>query len=355
MITLHQLLKATVKQDASDLHIVAGSAPALRVKGRMVRVKSTELSGEDTRRICYSILTDIQKSRFEEDKEIDFSFSVKRMARFRVNLSYQKGVVSGVFRKIQMDVPDINTLGIPKGVIELTKIPFGLILVTGPTGCGKTTTLAALLDKVNKERRGHIVTLEDPIEYVHMHKNCIINQREIGTDTNSFEAALRHILRQDPDVCLLGELRDALTVQSALRIAETGHLVFATLHTNSALQSISRMVGMFPADQQDRERNVLSHVLSGVLSQRLVPTVDGELIAACEFMQVNSAIRNLIREDKLHQIYGMMQVGQDKSGMITLNQSLAHLTLKRKIKISSAFNASPDPEELDLILSKMGV
>jgi twitching motility protein PilT len=355
MITLHQLLKAAVKQGASDLHIVAGSPPVLRVEGRIVRVKSPDLTSDQTRTTCYSILTDSQKSRFEATKELDFSFGIKGVARFRANLFFQRGAVSGVFRRIPLDVPDIDVLGLPKVVADLVNYPTGLVLVTGPTGSGKSTTIAALIDKINRENRGHIITLEDPIEYVHPHKSSIVNQREVGVDTVSYRSALKHVLRQDPDVCMMGELRDLETIEAAMNICETGHLVFATLHTNSAISTITRMVNVFPADQQDRIRTQLSLTLNATISQRLVPAIKGGLTVALEIMILNPSIRNLIRENKLHQVYGMMQVGQDKSGMLTLNQSLAQLVLKRKIEVRTAFTNSQDPEELDKMLKQAGV
>lgn len=355
MINLQQLLKACVKQNASDLHIVAGSAPVLRVDGRLVRVKIDELKPDDSRSLCYSILTDSQKSRFETHKELDFSFGIQGMARFRVNLFFQKGAVSGVFRRIPPKVPSVEELGIPQTIQDMTLYPSGLVLVTGPTGSGKSTTLAAMIDKINRELRGHIITLEDPVEYVHEHKSCIINQREVGADTDSYQLALKHILRQDPDVCLMGELRDLETIEAALTIAETGHLVFATLHTNSAVQTINRLVGVFPHDQQDRIRVQMSFTLQGVVSQRLLPAIGGGMALACEMMVLNANIRNLIRENKLHQIYGMMQVGQEKTGMQTLNQSLLKLLLGRKIKIRSAFEVSNDPDELDKMMKQAGI
>lgn len=355
MITLHQLLKAAVKQNASDLHIVAGSPPVLRVEGRIVRVKAGDLTPDQTRQVCYSILTDAQKSRFEATKELDFSFGIKSMARFRANLFFQRGAVSGVFRRIPIDVPDIELLNLPPVIVDATNFPTGLVLVTGPTGSGKSTTIAALIDKINRERRNHIITLEDPIEYVHPHKSCIVNQREVGIDTVSYRAALKHVLRQDPDVCVLGELRDLETIEAALTICETGHLVFATLHTNSAISTITRIVNVFPSDQQDRVRAQLSLVLNTVVSQRLLPAQKGGMVAAFEVLIMNPSVRNLIRENKLHQVYGMMQVGQDKSGMTTLNQSLLKLVLKRRIEVRQAFFYSPDPEELDKMLKQAGV
>lgn len=355
MITLHQLLKAAVKQGASDLHILAGSPPVLRVDGRIVRVKAEELSPEDSRKICYSILTDSQKARFEATKELDFSFGIKNMARFRVNLFFQRGSVSGVFRRIPLEIPELESLNLPRAVAEVVNYPTGLVLITGPTGSGKTTTIAAIIDKINRERRAHIITLEDPIEYVHAHKNCIVNQREVGMDTVNYKSALKHVLRQDPDICLMGELRDHETIEAALTVAETGHLVFATLHTNSAVQTINRIVGVFPSDQQDRIRLQLSFVLNAVVSQRLLPGIEKGLHVACEVLVMNSNTKNLVRENKLHQIYGMMQIGQDKSGMQTLNQSLLKLVLKRKVDIRSAFAVSENPDELDKLMKQAGV
>jgi len=355
MITLHQLLKAAVKQGASDLHIVAGSPPVLRIDGKIVRVKTTDLSADDSRQLCYSILTDAQKSRLEENKEIDFSFGIKNMARFRTSLFFQRGAVSGVFRKIPLDIPELKMLSLPRSVENVTNFPSGLVLVTGPTGSGKSTTIAALIDKINRERRSHIITLEDPIEFVYGHKSCIVNQRELGTDMLGYASALKSILRKDPDVFLMSELRDLKDIETALGIAETGHLVFGTLHTNSALQTINRVVSVFPAEQQARIRVQLSFTLNAVISQRLIPGTKGGVLPAVEFLLMNTTIRNLIRENKLHQVYGMMQVGQGKTGMVTLNQSLMDLVLKRKIDIRGAFSATSDPEELDKLLKQAGI
>lgn len=355
MISLHQLLKAAVKQGASDLHIVAGSPPVLRVDSRIVRVKTEELNAEETRKLCYSILTDAQKSKLEASRELDFSFGIKQLARFRVNMFFQRGAVSGVFRRIPYEVPNLESLALPKVVGDLVNVPNGLILVTGPTGSGKSTTLAAIIDKINRERRGHIITLEDPIEYIHTHKNCIINQREVGIDTAGYKTALKYVLRQDPDVCLMGELRDLETIEAALTVAETGHLVLGTLHTNSAVQTINRLVSVFPSEQQERIRVQLSFTLSAVVSQRLIPATKGGLAVATEVLLMNSNIRNLIRENKLHQVYGMMQVGQDKTGMLTMNQSLVKLLLKRRVDIRNAFAVSSDPDELDKLLKQAGI
>lgn len=355
MINLQQLLKTVVNQSASDLHLAAGVPPALRVDGRIVKVKSKALDAEDVKTLCYSILTDEQRMRFENEKELDFSFGVKGTARFRGNLMYQKGVVSAVFRRIPIEIPDIQSLGMPPAVVDIAHYPNGLVLLTGPTGSGKSTTIASLIDKVNRERRGHIITIEDPIEYIHEHKNCVVNQREVLVDTNSYRDGLKYILRQDPDVCLIGEMRDLETIEAALTIAETGHLVFGTLHTNSAISTITRIVSVFPADQQDRIRIQLSMSLNAIVSQRLLPMIGGGMIAAAEVLVLNSSIRNLIRENKLHQVYGMMQVGQNRSGMVTLNQSLLNLIIKRKIEVKHALEESPDMEELDQLMRKAGI
>ena len=355
MINLQQLLKTVVKQNASDLHLAAGSAPALRIDSRIVRVKARDLTPEDVRKLCYSVLTDEQKARFEQNRELDFSFGIKGMARFRVNLFFQRGSVGGVFRRVPIEPPDIATLGLPSVVHDISNYPNGLVLVTGPTGSGKTTTLAAMIDKINRERRGHIMTIEDPIEYIYPHRQCVVNQREVTVDTNSYKDALKYLLRQDPDVCLIGELRDQETIETALQVAETGHLVFATLHTNSAVQTMNRLVGVFPAEQQDRIRNQMSLSLNAIISQRLLPAINGGVVVASEILIMNSSIRNLVRENKLHQIYGMMQVGQNKTGMMTLNQALMNLVLKRKVDVKVAFEESPDVEELDNMLKKAGI
>ena len=355
MITLLQLLKFATDQGASDLHLTAGSQPALRVNGRIVRVKMDPLNKEQIRKLCYSVLSDVQKSRFEESRELDFSFDVKNLARFRANYFFQKNSVSGVYRRVPVAIPKFQELGLPSAVSDLTNLPYGLVLVTGPTGSGKTTTIASMIDKINTERYGHIVTLEDPIEFVHGHKNCIVNQREVGTDTAGYKSAMKYLLRQDPDYALLGELRDLDTIEAALLTAETGHLVFATLHTNSAIQTINRIVSVFPGEQQERIRVLLSFVLQGVISQRLLPALGGGRVAAIEFLLLTPNIRHLIRENKIHQIYSMMQVGQEKSGMVTMNQSLVNLLVKRRIDMKTAFSASPEPEQLDQLLKKAGI
>lgn len=355
MITLHQLLKAMIDQNASDLHITSSSPPVLRVNGKMVRVKSKPLTSAETRQLCYSILTDTQKSKFEENKELDLSFGVKSLARFRANLFYQRGATGGTFRRIPYEIPSYKSLGLPPVVGELTTKKNGLILVTGTTGSGKSTTLASLMDKINQEEFGHIITLEDPIEYLHSHKNCVVNQREVGPDTWNFTNGLKYLLRQDPDYVLVGELRDLETIEAVLKIAETGHLVFASLHTNSAIATISRLVSVFGGEQQNRVRVLLSFVLQGIITQDLISTVDGGRTLAAEVLIPNPAIRNLIREDKLHQVYSQMQLGQQQSGMLTMNQSLMSLLIRRRISMKVAFETSPDPEELDNMLKKSGL
>ncbi len=349
--TLHQLLKAMIDQGASDLHITQGTPPQLRIHGDLVRLRTEPLSGVDTKQLCYSILTDAQKTRFEEDQELDFSIGVKNLARFRVNLYRQRGSVAGAFRVVPYKIVPLDDLGLPPVVRSLCSKPRGLVLVTGPTGSGKTTTLASMIREINETRHGHIVTVEDPIEYLHAHGKCLINQREVGADTGSFARALKYILRQDPDVVMIGEMRDLETMEAALEVAETGHMAYATLHTNSAVQSINRIIDSFPAHQQNQVRAVLSFVLEGVVSQTLIPKADGSgRVMACEVMVPNAAIRNLIREDKLHQVYSQMQIGQAKNGMVTMNQSLAKLFLTRKISLEDAMGRSSDVGELKNII-----
>jgi twitching motility protein PilT len=349
---LHQLLKAMVEKGASDLHITTGSAPQLRIDGRLVPLKTAPLTPVETKQLCYSILTDAQKHRFEEDSELDLSFGVKGLSRFRANVFLQRGAVAGAFRTIPFKMLSFTELGLPPVVAELAKKPRGLILVTGPTGSGKSTTLASIIDKINTERHEHIITIEDPIEYLHPHKSCVVNQREVGADTHGFKKALKHILRQDPDVVLIGEMRDLETIEAALVISETGHLAFATLHTNSAVQTINRILDVFPPHQQPQIRAQLSFVLEGVLTQNLVPRAGGQgRVLATEVMVPNAAIRNLIREDKVHQIYSQMQMGQAKFGMQTFNQSLAGLVARRLITVDDALGRSSDPEELRNMLA----
>jgi twitching motility protein PilT len=352
---LHQLLKAMVEKGSSDLHITTGSPPQLRIDGSLVPLKTPPLSPVDTKQICYSILTDAQKHKFEEDSELDLSFGVKGLSRFRANIYMQRGAVAGAFRTIPFKILTFQDLGLPPIIAELCKKPRGLVLVTGPTGSGKSTTLASMIDKINTDRHEHIITIEDPIEYLHPHKNCLVNQREVGADTQSFKKALKYILRQDPDVVLIGEMRDLETVEAALVISETGHLAFGTLHTNSAVQTINRILDVFPPYQQPQVRAQLSFVLEGVMTQNLLPRAGGPgRVLIIEVMIPNPAIRNLIREDKIHQVYSQMQVGQTKFGMQTFNQSLAAAFVKRLITWEEAVGRSSDPDELKNIVQQGG-
>jgi len=352
MANLHQLLKAMIDKGASDLHITTGSPPQLRIDGSLVPLRVPPLTPVDTKQLCYSILTDAQKVRFEEDLELDLSFGVKNLARFRANVFMQRGAVAGAFRVIPFKILSFQELGLPTVVGEFCKKPRGLILITGPTGSGKSTTLASMVDKINTERREHIVTIEDPIEYLHPHKGCVVNQREVGSDTKSFKRALKYILRQDPDVVLIGEMRDLETIEAALVVAETGHLAFATLHTNSCVQTINRIIDVFPPYQQAQVRAQLSFVLEGVVSQTLMPKATGQgRVLSVEIMVPNQAIRNLIREDKVHQIYSQMQIGQAKHQMQTMNQSLCSLYLRRMITLEEAIGRSSDPDELQTMIA----
>jgi twitching motility protein PilT len=347
-LSLSDLLKRLIELGGSDLHLTTNTPPQVRVHGELRPLEDFKaLTSSDTKQLAYSVLTDAQKHRFEENLELDFSFGVRGLSRFRANLFNQRGAVGAVFRAIPYEIKSFETLGLPAVVSKLCDRPRGLILVTGPTGSGKSTTLAAMLDKVNRERHEHIVTIEDPIEFLHNHKSCIVNQREVGSDTKGFAEALRTALRQDPDVVLVGEMRDLETIESALRIAETGHLTFATLHTNSAASTINRIIDVFPSTQQAQIRAQLSLVLEGILCQSLLPKANGAGRAcALEILVPNNAIRNLIREDKVHQIYSMMQTGQDKYGMQTFNQSLATLYHKRLITLELAMQRSSNPDEL---------
>jgi twitching motility protein PilT len=346
-ISLPALLKTMVEQNASDLHITVGVPPEFRISGRMVKVKADPLNPQDTKELCYQVLTDSQKGEFEKELELDFSFGIKEVSRFRGNLFLQRGNVAAVFRRIPIQIPEWDQIGIPQVLRKTIRRPNGLILVTGPTGSGKSTTLAAMLDTLNREEYGHLITIEDPIEFVHPHKNCIVNQREVGVDTKSFGKALRQVLRQDPDFVLVGELRDVETIEMALTMAETGHLVFGTLHTNSAIQSINRMINVFPPHQQPQIRQLLSFSLQAIVSQCLITRQGGGGRAlACEVLIPTMAIRNLIREEKIHQIYSAMQSGQEETGMQTLNQSLIQLVRTGAISKLDALENSYVPEEL---------
>jgi twitching motility protein PilT len=356
MQTLPELLHAMVQMDGSDLHITTNTPPQVRVHGHLTRLEGTPLTPSETKQLAYSVLTDAQKKRFEESLELDFSFGIKGLARFRVNMFNQRGAVGAVYRLIPERIRSFQELNLPPVLATLSERPRGLVLVTGPTGSGKSTTLAAMIDKINKERRDHILTIEDPIEFVHQHQGCLVNQREVHSDTESFSNALRAALREDPDIVLIGEMRDLETVESALRIAETGHLTLGTLHTNSASQTINRIIDIFPAHQQSQIRTQLSLVVEGIVCQALLPKIGGGRVVALEIMVPTSGIRNLIREDKVHQIYSAMQTGQEKMGMQTMNQSLATLYQKRLITLETALMASSNRDELqDLINRGVGV
>ncbi len=357
MATLPDLLKTTMELGGSDLHIATNTPPQVRVNGELQRLQMAELTPGETKQLVYTVLTDAQKKRFEETLELDFSFGIRGLARFRCNVFNQRGAVGAVFRLIPENIRPFGELGLPQVLATLADRPRGLVLVTGPTGSGKSTTLAALIDKINAERHAHILTIEDPIEYIHQHKNCLVNQREVHSDTNSFSNALRAALREDPDIVLIGEMRDLETVEAALRIAETGHLTFGTLHTNSAAQTINRIIDIFPANQQSQIRTQLSLVLEGIVCQALLPRADGKgRVVSLEIMIPTPAIRNLIRDDKIHQIYGSMQSGQEKLGMQTANQSLASLYIKRAITLEAALTASSLKDELqDMISRGVGV
>jgi len=352
MINLHQLLKILVESNGSDLHVTTNTPPQIRVDGKMTPLDFPPLNQVETKQLCYSVLTDAQKHKFEEENELDLSFGVKGLSRFRGNIFIQRGAVAGVFRVIPYKILSFEELNLPPVVSELAAKPRGLILVTGPTGSGKSTTLASIIDYINLNRHEHIVTIEDPIEYLHPHKGCLVNQREVGADTKSFKNALKYILRQDPDVVLVGELRDLETIEAALTLSETGHLCLATLHTNSCAQTINRIVDVFPPYQQTQIRAQLSFVLEGVMSQALMPKLNSKgRVMALEIMVPNPAIRNLIREDKVHQIYSQMQIGQDKFGMQTMNQSLYSLFQKRLISLEEALGRTSDPDELKQMIS----
>lgn len=357
MIALVDLLQKLNEFNGSDLHLTVNTPPQIRIDGKLRPLDLPPLTAADTKRLTYSVMTDQQKHQFEEKLEFDFSFGIKNLSRFRANVFTQRGAVAAVFRLIPFLIKSIEDLGLPPVVSKLCEKPRGLVLVTGPTGSGKSTTLSAMIDKINRERHEHIVTIEDPIEFIHSHKNCLVNQREVSSDTHSFSNALRVALRQDPDVVLIGEMRDLETVESALRIAETGHLTFATLHTNTAHTTINRVVDIFPSHQQAQIRTQLSLVLEGILCQNLLPKANGAGRAlVMEIMIPNSAIRNLIREDKVHQIYSSMQTGQEKYGMQTFNQSLATLYLGKQITLDDALARSPNPDELrDMINRGVGL
>src|SRR5215212_10221731 len=353
MATLPELLKTLVELSGSDLHLTTSTPPQIRVHGKLQTLDLPTLGPAETKGLAYSVLTDAQKKRFEEALELDFSFGIKGMARFRCNVFNQRGAVAAVYRVIPEKIKAFNELGLPQVLATLADRPRGLVLVTGPTGSGKSTTLAAMIDKINTERNEHILTIEDPIEFVHAHKGCLVNQREVHQDTQGFSGALRAALREDPDIVLIGELRDLETIESALRIAETGHLTFATLHTNSAALTINRIIDVFPAHQQGQIRTQLSLVLEGIVCQALLPRADGKgRVVSLEILVPNAAIRNLIRDDKVHQIYGAMQTGQEKLGMQTANQSLASLYMKKLISLDVALGSSSNKDELQEMINR---
>lgn len=351
MASLREMLEEMVGMNASDLHLTVGSPPVIRVDGKLQRTKHDVLNSEQTKKLAYSMLNEKQKMKFEQNSELDFSFGIEQMSRFRCNLFMQRGNVAVVLRQIPYEILTFEQLGLPKVIAEFANLPRGLILVTGPTGSGKSTTLASIIDKINKERAVHIITVEDPIEYLHRHQKSLVNQREVYSDTNSFATALKYALREDPDVVLIGEMRDLETIEAALSISETGHLAFATLHTNSAAESINRIVDSFPTNQQEQIRVSLSFSLQAIVSQTLIPKIGGGRTVAMEILIATPAIRALIRDDKIHQLYSMIQSGQ-KYGMKTMNQSLAELYESSKIAINDAMNYSGNTQELSEMLSR---
>jgi twitching motility protein PilT len=355
-VNLRSLLEEMIERDASDLHITAGERAKLRVDGDITNSGlEYVLTPKDTLQLAYSVLTENQKKRFEMEDELDFSFGIQNLARFRGNCFKQRGCVSMVIRQIPFNIRSFTDLGLPASIAKMAEKPRGLVLVTGPTGSGKSTTLAAMIDKINRERKGHIITVEDPIEFIHRHQGCIVNQREVGTDTKSFANALKYALREDPDTILIGEMRDLETIQAALTIAETGHLAFATLHTNSAAEAINRIIDVFPSHQQSQVRAQLAFVLEGIITQTLLPKAKGRGRAmAAEILVVTPAIRALIRDDKIHQIYSLMQSGK-KYGMQTLNDALYQLYMSREVTDEECLRVSGDPNEFLRMIGRMAL
>ncbi|MBL8023645.1 MAG: type IV pilus twitching motility protein PilT [Elusimicrobia bacterium] len=352
MINMNDLLLLMVQKKASDLHMTVGVAPSLRIDGILIQSNLEKLNSDTCQRLIYSLLSDAQKQRFESENELDVSFGIKGLGRVRMNVYRQRGSVGAALRSVPSRFLTFEEIGLPPGVADLVNLPRGLVLVTGPTGSGKTTTMASLIDYINENRKCHIVTVEDPIEYVHSHKQSIVNQRELGGDTPSFASALKYVLRQDPDVILVGEMRDTETISAAITIAETGHLVFSSLHTNDAASTVNRILDSFPADRQSQARSQLSLTLQAILCQTLLASSSGVgRVMACEFLMVTPAVRNLIREQKLEQIFLAMQTGS-RTGMQTMNQSLYSLLSKQKISLEEALTVSPDPEELKRLLPK---
>lgn len=351
MVSLRELLELMTEKNASDLHLTAGVPPVVRIDGKLIKLEMDVLTPELTKKLAYSMMNEKQRLKFEESSELDLSFGIENLSRFRCNVFVQRGNVAVAVRQIPFKVKSFEELGITKTIADFAKIPRGLVLVCGPTGSGKSTTLAALIDKINRERQEHILTVEDPIEYLHRHMNCIVNQREVYSDTDSFATALKYALREDPDVVLIGEMRDLETIEAAIRISETGHLAFATLHTNSAAETINRIIDVFPTNQQAQIRVTLSFVLQAVVVQQLIPRIGGGRVLAIEILVATPAVRAVIRDDKTHQIYSMIQSGQ-KFGMNTMNDSLAELFLARKITIGDALARSSNPAELNEMLSR---
>ncbi len=351
MVTLRELLELMVKKKSSDLHITVGSPPVIRIDGKLVKTDYDILTPEQSKKLAYSVMNERQRQKFEENSELDLSFGVEQLSRFRCNVFMQRGNVAIALRQIPHMIQGFDELGLPDIVPKLADLPRGLVLVTGPTGSGKSTTLAALIDKINSERNLHIITIEDPIEYLHRHKNCLVNQREVYSDTKSFASSLKYALRQDPDVVLIGEMRDLETMEAALTISETGHLAFATLHTNSAAEAINRIVDVFPTNQQEQVRVQLSFVLQGIISQQLIPQIGGGRALAVEILVATPALRAVIRDDKIHQIYSLIQAGQ-KFGMRSMNQSLYDLYKRKKISYNDAIGRSSNIQELEEMIQR---
>ncbi len=350
MVNLRDLLEMMMKKKASDLHITVGTPPQIRVDGKLQKLPMEVLTPEETKKLAYSIMSEKHRQKFEEKSELDLSFGIENLSRYRCNVFMQRGNVAVAIRQIPFRVPSFEELGLTKGISEFANLPRGLVLVTGTTGSGKSTTLAAIIDKINRERNLHIITVEDPIEYLHRHNSSLINQREVYSDTQSFASALKYALREDPDVVLIGEMRDLETVESALNISETGHLAFATLHTSSCAESITRIIDVFPTNQQEQVRVTLSFVLQAVVTQQLIPKIGGGRVLGLEIMIATPAIRALIRDEKIHQIYSSIQAGQ-KYGMRTMNQSLAELYLAHKITLAEAQARTSNVQELNDILN----
>jgi twitching motility protein PilT len=350
-VSLDAIAQEAVKTNASDIHVIAGAPPSLRVDGKIIYLTQFPvLLPKDTQALAYSIMNEKQRRTFEEKLEVDFSVGMKGIGRFRVNVYSQRGTVAAALRRLPYEIKPMEELGLIPSVKQLCHKSMGLVLVTGPTGSGKTTTLASMIDYIDSKFPYHIITIEDPIEYLFPHKKSVVSQREVGNDTEDFATALKYALREDPDVILVGEMRDLETIKAALTAAETGHLVFGTLHTNTAVQTINRIINVFPEHEQDQIRTELSFVIQGIISQRLLPKIGGGRVLIHEVLIPNTAIRNLIRENKIHQIYGLMQAGQAESGMQTMNQSILKALREGLITMEDALKISPEPQELERLL-----